>query len=74
MRTTAGGDRDSGVSKRRRRRNAYDEGADEPGKLIDMEPVEVETEAPAEENEPVETIEPEGEPETPAFEDDEPSN
>ena len=74
MRTSAGGERDSGIPKRRRRRNAYDEGVDEPAKLIDLEPVEVETEAPAEENEPVETIERQGEHETPAFEDDEPSN
>ena len=37
-----------------------------------MESVEVQAEVPAEENEPVESIEPQGKPETPAFEDDEP--
>ena len=73
MRTTAGGEIDAGLSKRRRRRNAYDESVDEPAKLIEMESVEVESEVPAEENEPVESIERQGKPETPAFEDDEPS-
>jgi len=62
---------DAELSKRRRWRNAYDEGADEPAKLIEMESVEVQAEVPAEENEPVESIEPQGKPETPAFEDDE---
>ena len=65
-RASAGDGADAGLSKRRRRRNAYHEGADEPAKLIEMEPVEVEMEVPAEENEPVETIESEGEPEKPA--------
>jgi len=73
MWTTAVGEIDAGHSKRRRRRNAYDEGADEPAKLIEMESVEVQAEVPAEENEPVESIERQGKPETPAFEDDEPS-
>ncbi len=73
MRTAAGREVGAGLSKRRRRRNAYDEGADEPAKLIEMESVEVKAEVPAEENEPVETIEPEGKSETPAFDEDEPS-
>jgi hypothetical protein len=38
-----------------------------------MESVEIQAEVPAEENEPVETSERQGKPETPAFEDDEPS-
>ena len=42
---------------RHRRRDAGDGGTDEPAKLIEMESVEFEAEAPAEENEPVETIE-----------------
>ena len=68
-RSTAGEKIGGGLSKRRRRRPSYDESVDEPAKLIEMESVEIE-----EENEPVETIEPKDEPETPAFEDDEPSS
>ena len=59
-------------SKRRRRRNSYDEGVDEPAKLIEIESVKVEAEVPAEENEPVETIKPENKPEA-AFETTNPS-
>ena len=73
MGTTAGGEIDAGLSKRRRRRKSYDESVDEPAKLIEIESVEVEAEVPAEENEPVATVEPEDKPETSAFEDDEPS-
>ena len=72
MGTTAGGEIDAGLSKRRRRRKSYDESV-EPAKLIEIESVEVEAEIPAEENEPVETVEREDKPETSAFEDDEPS-
>lgn len=54
-------------------RRSYDEGVDEPGKLIGDEPVEVEKETPQEENEPVERPPPENTPRPPAFEDDEPS-
>jgi hypothetical protein len=73
MRTTAGGEIDAGRYKRRKRRNAYNESVDGPAKLIEMESVEIQAEVPAEENEPVETSERQGKPETPAFEDDEPS-
>jgi hypothetical protein len=73
MRTTEHGDIDAELFKRRKRRKAYDEGANEPARLIDMESAEVEAEVPAEENEAIETIEQDGKPETPAFEDDEPS-
>ncbi len=45
--------RSAGFPKRRRRRNSYDEGVDEPAKLIEIESVKVEAEVPAEENEPV---------------------
>ncbi len=45
------------VPKRSRRHYSYDESLDEPGKLIADEPVEVEREAPAEENESVEGTE-----------------
>ena len=73
MGTTAGGEIDAGLSKRRRRRKSYDESVDEPARLIDIESVEVEREVPAEENEPVERIEKPDKPEKPAFEEDEPS-
>ena len=45
------------VPKRRQRHYSYDESLDEPGKLIADEPVEIEREIPAEENEPVEGTE-----------------
>ena len=48
---------DAIVPKRRQRHYSYDEALDEPGKLIADEPVEVERELPAEENEPVEETE-----------------
>ena len=69
MRTTAGGEIDAGLSKRRRRRKSYDESVNEPAKLIEIESVEVEAEVPAEENEPVETVEREDKPETSACRD-----
>ncbi len=42
------------IPKRRQKHYSYDESLDEPGKLIADEPVEIEREVPAEENEPVE--------------------
>ena len=54
-------------------RRSYDESLDEPGKLISDEPVEVERETPAQENEPVERPAPDIAPGPPAFEDDDPS-
>ncbi len=42
------------VPKRRQKHYSYDESLDEPGKRIADEPVEIEREVPAEENEPVE--------------------
>ena len=59
---------------RRGGRRSYNEGVDEPGKLIADEPVEVEKETPQEENELVERPAPENAPRPPAFEDDEPSD
>lgn len=57
---------------RKGRRRSYDESLDEPAKLIGDEPVDVEKETPAEENEPVERPAPEDS-SPPAFdEDDEP--
>ena len=43
--------------KQRQKHHSYDERVDEPARLIDDETVDVEREAPAEDNEPVETIE-----------------
>lgn len=54
--------------RRRRRRSSYDESVDESAKLIDSEPVEVEQETPAEENQPVEQVERNRRREPPAFE------
>jgi hypothetical protein len=50
-------------------RRSYDEGADEAPALLGNEPVEVERESPAEENEPVESLRDDRDPEPPAFED-----
>ncbi|MEX0751799.1 MAG: hypothetical protein WD073_02605 [Xanthobacteraceae bacterium] len=54
--------------KRRKRHYSYDESVDEPAKLIEEEPVEVEKEVPGEENEPVEGIEENNKPDLPVFE------
>jgi len=56
------------VPKRRQRHYSYDESLNEPGKLIADEPTEVEDEAPAEENEPVEGTEANNSVGSPAFE------
>lgn len=47
---------------------SYDENVDESAKLIDSEPVEIEAEVPAEENEPVEDTGPDEKPSPPVFE------
>jgi len=47
---------------------SYNENVDEPAKLIQDEPVEIEREAPAEDNESVERGEDNDKPESPAFE------
>jgi hypothetical protein len=46
----------------------YDESVDEPATLIENEPVDVESETPAESNVPVEQIEDTNKPNSPAFE------
>jgi hypothetical protein len=56
------------VPKKRQKHYSYDESLDEPGKLIADEPVEIECENPAEENESVEGIEANNSEEPPAFE------
>jgi hypothetical protein len=50
----------------RQRHYSYQEDVDEPAGLLEDEAVDIETEAPAEENEPVEQVESDDEP--PAFE------
>jgi hypothetical protein len=57
-----------------RRRYTYNEGVDEPAKLIESEAVDIEGEVPADGNEQVERLEPEEAVQTPAFEDDESSD
>jgi len=54
MATTAGDGNARIVPKRRKRHHSYDESVDEPAKLLENEPVEIEEATPAEENEPVE--------------------
>lgn len=56
------------VPKKRQRHYSYDESLDESAKLIADEPVEVEEESPAEENEPIERAERDDSEGPPAFE------
>ncbi len=58
------------VPKRRQRHHSYDESLDEPPRLIADEVSDVEAERPAEENEPVERIERDDTPVSPAFEEE----
>jgi hypothetical protein len=48
--------------------HSYDESVDEPAKLIEQEPVEIEEEIPAEENDSVERVEENNKSDPPAFE------
>jgi hypothetical protein len=59
---------DAIIPKRRRKHYSYDESVDEPAKVIADEPVEIERETPAEENEPVERGGEVETPDSPAFE------
>lgn len=56
------------IPKRRKRHYSYDESVDEPAKLIEDEPVEIEHVVPGEENEPVEGIEEDNKPAPAVFE------
>jgi hypothetical protein len=67
MQTAAGSAWTLGGPKRRERHHSY-EGVDEPAKLIEQEPVEIEEEIPAEENESVERVEENNKSDPPAFE------
>lgn len=57
-----------GPGPKRGKHFSYDESVDESAALIKEEAVEVEAEVPAEENEPVESVDPEDNPPPPAFE------
>jgi hypothetical protein len=58
------------IPKKRQRHHSYNESVDESPRLIESEPVEVEAEVPAEENEPVERVEQEDKTAPPAFEEE----
>jgi hypothetical protein len=70
MQPTARSKKSEIIPNKRQRHHSYDESVDEPAKLIEDEPAEVEAEVPAEENEPVERSEPEDKPAPPAFEEE----
>jgi hypothetical protein len=54
--------------KNREKRNSYNESANEAGKLLDEEAVEIEHGTPAEETDPIEQPGPDEKPAPPAFE------
>lgn len=65
-------DETANAAPRKGHRRSYDESLDEPAKLISDEPVDIERETPAEENEPVDRPGPDDTPHPPAFEYDGP--
>jgi len=68
MKMATGGEKSSVVPKRRQKHYSHDESVDEPAKLIEDEPVEIEEERPAEENRPVEGAQEDDKSDLPAFE------
>jgi hypothetical protein len=68
MKTRDNGSASPPIPRPRQKHHSYDESVDEPAGLIEDEPVEIEGETPAEENEPVEQINPESGSEMPQFE------
>ncbi len=62
------------IPKKRNPRHSYDENLDEPGKLIESEPVDVQTGTPDEGNVPVERVREEDKPGPPVFEEDDNGN
>ena len=68
MTTVTGGKKNATVPKRRQKHYSYNESVDESAKLIADEPVEIEQENPAEENEPVERAEDNKKSDSAAFE------
>lgn len=68
MQTTSGARGTKTGPKQRQKHYSYNEEVDEAGKLIDKETVEVEREAPADGNEPVQRVEDKDKHEPPVFE------
>jgi hypothetical protein len=68
MNAQSGAEKNRAGPKQRDKHLSYDESVDEDAKLIDAEPVEVEAEVPAEENEPIEGTTQNDKPPPPAFE------
>jgi hypothetical protein len=58
------------VPGRRQRHHSFDESVDEPAKVIEGEPTEIESGIPAEENEPLERVEKNDSLDTPACEEE----
>jgi hypothetical protein len=61
-------EKNRGGPKKKDKHYSYNESVDETAKLIDAEPVEVEAEVPAEENEPIESTQEKDNPAPPLFE------
>lgn len=57
-----------GEPRRQRKRQSYDENVDEPAKLIEAEPTDIEHEAPAAENESIQQVKDTAADEPPVFE------
>jgi hypothetical protein len=68
MNAQSGAEKNRAGPKQRDKHLSYDESVDEDAKLIDAEPVEVEAEVPAEENEPIEGTTQNDKPPPPSFE------
>jgi hypothetical protein len=68
MKSATSGEKTHIIPKRRQKHHSYDESVDEPAKLLENEPVEIEAEIPAEENQPIENVEQEGDAVSAAFE------
>ena len=56
------------IPKQRQKHHSYDESVDEPAKLIEDEPVDIEEAVPLEENEPVEGTDEKNDERPPVFE------
>jgi hypothetical protein len=68
MNAHSGAEKNRAGPRKKDKHFSYDESVDEDAKLIDAEPVEVEAEVPAEENEPIEGTTQNDKPPAPAFE------
>ncbi len=68
MKTVIDGRYSRTIPKQRQKHHSYDESVDEPAKLIEDEPVDIEEAVPLEENEPVEGTDEKNDEQPPAFE------